>query len=281
MTMSEHAVLISGASSGIGAATAQRLAHDGFVVFAGTRTEADAKRTGELHDRIRPVPLDVANEGSIAAAADTIAASGLPLFATINNAGIALGGPLEYLPIGDLRNQFEVNVFGALALTQAMLPMLRTTRGRVIMIGSIAGRLAAPFLGPYSASKAALASLTDALRMELAPSGIRVSLFEFAAVKTPIWSKGQALKDELVQRLPREALDRYAPVIDAIGRQLAHEERVGIKPAIVADAIAGALASSSPRERYLVGSQARMQAVIALLPSSTKDRLIRSAMKLP
>jgi NAD(P)-dependent dehydrogenase (short-subunit alcohol dehydrogenase family) len=278
--MPERAVLVSGASSGIGAATALKLAADGFTVFAGTRSDADARRTQSLHERIRPLHLDVTDELSVAAAAETINACGLPLYATINNAGIAIGGPLEYLPIDALRNQFEVNVIGAIALTQATLPMLRKARGRIVMIGSIAGRLAAPFLGPYGASKAALASLTDSLRMELKASGIRVSLFEFSAVKTPIWAKGQALKDELAQSLSSEALERYAPVIDAIGKQIEHEERTGVDPSIIADAISGALASAKPRERYLIGTQARMQAVVALLPPATRDTLVRRAMKL-
>lgn len=275
-----RAVLISGASTGIGEATALRLARDGYTVYAGTRKAADAERLAALHPNLRAIALDVTDDAAIASAVERIASDGVPLFATINNAGVATGGPLEYLPIASLRAQFEVNVFGAIALSQATLPLLRASRGRIVMIGSIAGRLAAPFLGPYGASKAALASLTDSLRMELAGSGVAVSLFEFAAVKTPIWAKGRALKEQLVQSLPPEAYRRYERVIEAIGHQLDHEERVGIDPSLVAAALAGSLASERPRARYLLGAQARMQAVIAVLPAPVRDRLIRKAMHL-
>jgi NAD(P)-dependent dehydrogenase (short-subunit alcohol dehydrogenase family) len=278
--MTQQAVLISGASSGIGAATALKLANDGYVVFAGTRSDADAERTAALHPAIRAIRLDVTDSQGIANAAAEVRATGIPLYATINNAGIAIGGPLEFLPVDRLREQFEVNVFGAIALTQATLPMLREGKGRVVMIGSIAARLPAPFIGPYSASKAALASLTHSLRMELAPSGIFVSLFEFAAVKTPIWAKGRALKDQLVERLPHAARERYGRVIESIGAQLNHEERVGMDPSILASAIAGALTSPSPRELYLIGAHARLQAAVAQLPHSIRDRLIRKVMRL-
>lgn len=277
----EHAVLVTGASSGIGAATAQALAREGRTVFAGVRSESDARAIAGVSPNIRALHLDVTDRAQIAEAFDQIRASGMTIDALINNAGIAMGGPLEYLPLDDIRKQFDVNVFGTLAVTQAALPMLRETRGRIIMIGSIAGRLAAPFIGPYSASKAALASLADSLRIELASAGIAVSLFEFAAVKTPIWAKGRALKDDLVTRLPHEAIERYAPVIDAIVRQTEHEERVGMDPAIVAGVIAQALRAPYPRARYVVGSQAKMQAVVAFLPHKTRDGLIRRAMRLP
>ncbi len=276
-----RAILITGASTGIGHAAALRLAEAGFAVFAGVRKESDAREKAALHDNIRPVLLDVTDALSIASAFATITESGLPLYGLLNNAGIAVGGPLEYLPVEDLRRQFEVNVFGTIAVTQAAIPLLRATSGRIVTIGSISGRFGAPFVGPYSASKAALATLVDSLRLELAPFGITTVLFEFAAVKTPIWEKGRALKDELEGRLPAQALRDYAPFVEAIVRQIGHEERAGLEPTLIANAILAAFTAPSPRARYVIGRQAKMQAAVALLPHKTRDNVIRRILRIP
>jgi NAD(P)-dependent dehydrogenase (short-subunit alcohol dehydrogenase family) len=276
-----RAILVTGASTGIGHAAALRLAEAGFTVFAGVRKESDAREKDALHENIRPVLLDVTNAENIAAAFAVVRMSGLPLYGLLNNAGIAVGGPLEYLPIDDLRRQFEVNVFGTIAVTQAAIPFLRATRGRIVTIGSIAGRFGAPFVGPYSSSKAAIAVLVDSLRIELAPFGITTVLFEFAAVKTPIWEKGRALKDELEGRLPEQALRDYAPFVDAMVRQIGHEERGGLEPALIANALLAAFTAASPRARYVIGRQAKIQAAVALLPHKTRDNMIRKVLRIP
>lgn len=279
--MSDRAILVTGASSGIGFACAQRLAAAGFEVFAGVRKESDGIKLAQHSARIRPIALDVTDADSVAHAMHVVREGEIPLYGLLNNAGIAVGGPLEYLGLDELRRQFEVNVFGTMAVTQAALPLLRQTRGRVVSIGSIGSRFGAPFLGPYCASKAALAMLMDSLRMELAPFGVRVVLFEFAAVKTPIWAKGRALKDELERRLPPKAIEDYNAFIEAAVRQIDHEERVGLEPAIVADAIAGAFNAAKPRARYVIGRQARIQAAVALLPHATRDKLVRNVLRIP
>jgi NAD(P)-dependent dehydrogenase (short-subunit alcohol dehydrogenase family) len=276
-----RAILVTGASTGIGHAAALRLAESGFTVFAGVRKESDAREKDALHENIRPLLLDVTNAEQIAAAFSVIRESGLPLYGLLNNAGIAVGGPLEYLPLDALRRQFEVNVFGTIAVTQGAIPLLRTTHGRIVTIGSIAGRFGAPFVGPYGSSKAAVAVLVDALRMELAPFGIRTVLFEFAAVKTPIWEKGRALKDELAGTLPEQALRDYAPFVDAMVRQIEHEEAGGLEPSLIADAILTAFTAPSPRARYVIGRQAKMQAAVALLPHKTRDNMIRKVLRIP
>ena len=276
-----RAVLVTGSSTGIGAEVSSLLAQKGFTVFAGVRNEGDAHRLGQSGNDIRPLYLDVTDERSITEALERIRLSGMPLYGLVNNAGIAVGGPLEYLGVDDVRKQFDVNVFGVLAVTQAALPLLRDTRGRIVVVGSIGGRLAAPFIGPYGASKAAVAALTDSLRQELSGSGVAVSLFEFAAVKTPIWAKGRTLKDQLAARLPAAALERYGTVIDAIGRQIDREECSGMKPAIIANKIYEALTVQRPRERYLIGRHARAQSIVALLPTRVRDRLIRRVMRIP
>ena len=268
-------VLVTGASTGIGFACADLLARNNFTVFAGVRTEADAQRLACLHENVRPVTLDVCNSEQIDAAAKTIRSSGMPLAGLVNNAGIALGGPLEYLPLDALRKQFEVNFFGAFAVTLACLPMLRAARGRIVMMSSVSGEIAPPFVGPYSASKFALEAMSDSLRMELAPSGIRVSVIQPGNVKTPIWQKGRERRDEMLARLPAAALEHYGAQIDALMALTEHEERTGIEASLVADTVLHALAAQNPRTRYPVGSPPPWQRRIAtLMPDAQRDRAI-------
>jgi NAD(P)-dependent dehydrogenase (short-subunit alcohol dehydrogenase family) len=182
-------VLVTGASSGIGEATALRLARAGWDVLAGVRREEDAERLRGLG--VEPVLLDVTDPAAVAAL-DLERLDGL-----VNNAGIALALPLELLPLDELRRVLEVNVVGQLAVTQAVLPAVRAARGRVVNVGSIAGRSSLPFLGAYAASKFALEAVTDALRVELRPWGIRVAIVEPGSIATPIWTKGAQRFEEL------------------------------------------------------------------------------------
>ncbi len=279
--MANDAVLITGASTGIGHAIAMHLAGNGYTVYAGVRKEDDRERLEAQHQRIRPVILDVTVPADVARAVQTVRENADALAALVNNAGIAVGGPLEFLPLEALRHQFEVNVIAPIAMTQAALPLLRETRGRIINVGSIAGRLSAPFVGPYSASKAAIASLTDALRQELARFGIAVSLLEFASVKTPIWQKGRAGRDRLVASMPQQAMTYYGGVVDAVMAQTRVEEREAMDPQVIAATVLAALRAPKPRERYVIGRKAKIQAVAAILPPSTRDALVKRAMKLP
>lgn len=276
-----ESILVTGASTGIGHETALLLAREGYLVFAGVRKEADRERLEAEHANLRPIILDVTVPADVTRAIDSVRTSGSDLRAVVNNAGIAVAGPLEFLPIEALRQQFEVNVLGPLALAQAALPILRETKGRLVFIGSIAGRLSAPFVGPYSASKSALASLVDALRQELAPAGIAVSLLEFASVKTPIWKKGREGKDALIAQLPPQALTHYGRLIDAIVAQTRREEAEGLEPRVIAQTVLDAIRADHPRERYLIGRKARIQAIAAMLPPKTRDKLVKSAMRLP
>src|SRR5579862_2288927 len=187
MNTNPRAVLITGASTGIGAACALYLDARGFRVFAGVRNPADGEALrARSSSRLAPVLLDVTNSDSLRDAAavinETVSETGL--HGLVNNAGIAVGGPLEVLPLDDLRRQFEVNVVGQLAVTQAMLPLLRKARGRIVNMGSIVGRAPVPLVGAYSMSKAAVAAMTTALRLELDLWGIDVSLIEPGAIAT-------------------------------------------------------------------------------------------------
>ena len=282
--MSEHrreAIVVTGASSGIGADVAALLAHEGFLVYAGVRSDADAARVATLHEHIKPVRLDVTDRESIDEAARTIAAGGHVLRALVGNAGIAVAGPLEFLPVDELRRQFEINVFGALAVAQAFLPQLRASRGRLVLVGSISGRLSVPFIAPYSASKFALRALSDALRVELAPAGIAVALIEPSAVKTPIWQKGRDSRDAMLARLPAQAMQYYDRQIEAVFAQTVREEHGAMPVRDVSRAVLHAIVARKPRARYLLGSGARVGRIVALLPAVLRDRALRAGMRLP
>jgi NAD(P)-dependent dehydrogenase (short-subunit alcohol dehydrogenase family) len=272
-----RAVVVTGASSGIGFACARRLAEAGFRVFGGVRKGEDGER---LHaataGRAVPLRLDVTDADQIAAAARAVdeacGASGLT--GLVNNAGIAVAGPLEIVPIEDLRRQLEVNVVGQVAVTQALLPALRRGRGRIVNMGSIAGRFSAPFLGPYSASKFALEALTDALRLELRPWGLAVVIVEPGDVATPIWEKGQQYGRELEARFP-EALRRYEPFAARIRRYAADRGRASAPPDLVARVVLRALTARWPKARYLVGRDAKVRALLARwLPDRARDWLV-------
>jgi NAD(P)-dependent dehydrogenase (short-subunit alcohol dehydrogenase family) len=272
-----EAVVVTGASSGIGAATAELLARSGFIAFAGVRKDADAQKIGAIHPNLRPLRIDVTDAAMIGAAADMVARSGLSVRGVVNNAGIAVGGPLEFLPLDMLRRQFEVNVVGQIAVAQAFLPQLRASHGRIVFVGSVSGRLAVPFIGAYSGSKFALRAMTDALRLELADAGVKVSLVEPANVKTPIWSKGRASRDELLRRLGPKAAEHYARQLDEVFRRLDRSERTGMPVARVSEAILHALTARKPKTHYMLGS--RLASVIGSLPAPVYDRVIRSAMR--
>lgn len=275
-------ILVTGASTGIGLATAQLLAAEGYCVFAGVRNAADAQKLQSLHNGIRAMLLDVQNADQIAQAMPQIRESGVALQGLVNNAGIAVAGPLEYLPVGEFRRQFEVNVFGALAVTQAALPLLRETRGRVVFMGSVSGQIAPPFVGAYAASKFALEAIADAMRVELAPSGVAVSIIEPGAVRTPIWGKGRSEKDALVARMPAQALTHYGAAVENLIKVTEREERTGIDPDVVGRAVLHALQSPKPRARYAVGDPPSWQRRFAMqLPAHLRDKLVARSLKMP
>jgi NAD(P)-dependent dehydrogenase (short-subunit alcohol dehydrogenase family) len=201
-------------------------------------------------------------------------ATGGSIAGLVNNAGIAVPGPLEYLPMDEFRRQIEVNLTGQVAVTQAFLPMLRAGRGRIVNIGSIGGRVALPLLGPYAASKHAMEGLTDSLRRELRPAGIEVSIIRPGPIATEIWERGNAKADELLERMP-EAEQHYGAAITAARAGAAERLKEAIPPSEVAEVVAHALTSDKPRTRYLVGPRTRLMAVLAtVLPDRWFDRLI-------
>jgi NAD(P)-dependent dehydrogenase (short-subunit alcohol dehydrogenase family) len=268
-----RSVVVTGASSGIGEACAVRLAEAGWKVYGGVRTAAAAD---SLRVRgVEPLELDVTDAAQIAAAAETV---GEELHGLVDNAGIAIAAPLELVPLDELRHQLEVNLVGQVAVTQALLPALRRARGRVVLMGSIGGRSALPFLGPYAASKHALEAVADSLRVELRPWGVSVSIVEPGSIATPIWTKGAARADDLRSRLDHDAAELYATPIAAF-RKVALSRGPGADPRDVARAVEHALTARRPKARYLVGRDAHLRAWIERLPTRLRDRVLAKALK--
>ncbi len=276
----QRAVVVTGASSGIGEACALRLDGLGFRVFAGVRHQKDADALGRrASNRLVPLMLDVTDTLCVDSAADSVAADigGTGLAGLVNNAGIAVAGPLEFLPLQELRRQLEVNVVGQIAVTQAFLPLLREGEGggRVVNVGSISGRIATPLLGAYTASKFAMEGLTDTLRRELRPWGIEVSIVEPGRVATPIWEKSLKAADELLRAVPGRAHELYGSGIEKVRRDALEAARLSRSPENVARAVEHALTAKRPRSRYPVGLDAWLGALLVrILPDPLLDRIL-------
>ncbi|MGO8746276.1 MAG: SDR family oxidoreductase [Thermoguttaceae bacterium] len=279
------AVLVTGSSTGIGEACAIALDRRGYRVFAGVRSAADAQRLrSNASAGLEPVLLDITDSAAIAAAATlldkTLGEAGLA--GLVNNAGIVVAGPLELLPIEEVRRQFEVNVVGHVAVTQAMLPLLRKARGRIVNISSDNGALAPPYLGPYAASKHAMEALSDSLRLELRRWGISVSLIETGSVQTPIWDKSRAAADSLAEHAPPEAIDLYRADLAAVRKAAERLAKRSIPPERVVREVLRALTDRRPKARYFVSFETRLcYTALRIAPFWLRDWLVREGMKLP
>ena len=270
-------VLVTGVSSGIGRACAIDLDRRGFRVFGGVRREEDGETLrGETSERFTPLLLEVTDADAISQARETVERelAEEPLRGVVNNAGIGIGGPLEATPIDELRRQLEINTIAPVAVTQAFLPRLRASRGRVVNMGSVGGRVGQPFLGAYSASKFALEAISDALRRELLPWGIHVAIVEPGNIKTRIWEKGASQVEEFRAGASEEHRRLYAANVERMEKVIAFADRTGAKPEKVAKAVAHALTADRPRARYLVGADARFQLTLEkTLPTRAVDRM--------
>ncbi len=269
-------VFITGASTGIGRDAAVRMSRRGWTTFGGVRSDVDAESlVSESAGLITPVRCDVTDSEQIAAAADQVltATSGA-LTGLVNNAGVARPGPLEFLPIEDLREQLEVNVVGQLAVTQAFVDALRNEEGRIVNIGSVSGMYGAPGIGAYAMSKFALEAFNDVLRRELAPWKISVSLIQPGSVETPIWDKAVAAAEPLLESVDEQQRARYERLIGPLARGASTPKQTPVSR--VSDAIEHALADRRPRTRYAVGPSARWITVLRrLLPDRGLDQLVR------
>ena len=265
------AVLVTGASTGIGEATARRLKRAGWDVFAAARKDADLERLRS--EGLMPLKLDVTDAGSIASAKGELEGRGLD--GLVNNAGVAVSGPMEFIPLDELRHQLEVNLVGQVAVIQAFLPNVREANGRIVNVSSIGGKIALPLVGPYAASKFGLEAVSDSLRRELRPWGIHVALIEPGAVTTPIWERGRETADRLEAEMGEHARARYGKLADRIRAETEKIPERGVDPDEVAKAIEQALTASRPKLRYVVGRDAKVRLKIkALVGDRRFDALI-------
>lgn len=277
-TNNRGAIIITGASTGIGKFCALYLDQLGFKVFAGVRQESDgAKLVEESSHRIIPVIIDITKMETIYNASKKIDAlvGEAGIVGLINNAGIVITGPLELLPINLLRKQLDVNIIGHLAVIQQFLPLIKKARGRIINISSVSGKVTFPYLGAYCASKHAMESLTDALRMELSRFGIYVSLIEPGNIKTPIWEKAIKDIDEFLANISSEAIGFYNPDIKGMQKITLKMKDTGISPQYVCNIIRKALLSKKPRTRYIVRFNTHILIFLnRLLPDKFWDKLV-------
>jgi NAD(P)-dependent dehydrogenase (short-subunit alcohol dehydrogenase family) len=272
-------VLVTGASTGIGRATALRLDAAGWRVFAGIRKQEDADSLVQAGSQsLSPLFLDVTDGDQIAAAAALIKHETEGLSGLVNNAGVAIPSPLETMPIDEFRRQIDVNLNGQVAVTQAMLPSIRRASGRVVFISSIGGRIAFPLTGAYHAAKFGIEAVGDVFRQELRPWGLSVSIVEPGSIDTPIWDTGERNADGLASP-QREAL--YGKAIEKYRKVVRQTAERGIPPEKVAAVIEHALGANRPRSRYLVGLDAKVQARIKpLIPTPIFDRIVAKMMGL-
>ncbi|HWW10044.1 MAG TPA: SDR family oxidoreductase [Candidatus Acidoferrales bacterium] len=283
--MGVDVVVVSGASTGIGRACALHLDGLGMHVFAGVRRDEDgASLRAAASERLRPLRLDVTDEQQVERAAEEVteAVKGARFRGIVNNAGVAVSGPVEFVSLPDWRRQFEVNLFGTISMIQRFLPLLRSNRGRIVNVSSVGGRFPQPLVAPYVASKHAIEAISDVLRVELRPWGIQVALIEPGSVATPIWEKGLREGAAMVSTAPDGLARLYGKAVEVGMRAAQRAAETGVPPERVARAVAHALLSPQPRTRYVVGRDARTMLMLKrLLPDRWRDELILRAGGLP
>lgn len=268
-------VLVTGCSTGLGRSTALMLAASGWRVFAGVRKAADAESLkAEAEGELTPLLFDVARPDDLAQAVETLRqATGGELHGLVNNAGVYLGGPLELMKPEEIELTFAVNVTGLLAVTRSCLPMLRAAQGRIVNISSISGLIAMPGVSVYAGSKHAVEAITDSLRIELHPFGVKVVAVEPGGIRTPIWDKGAKRDEAAAQDADGAQLRKdYAPLLKLLHKLNAKPG--GLPPEDVARVVIDALESDKPRNRYVVGKDAKSLALLRRLPDALRDRAI-------
>jgi NAD(P)-dependent dehydrogenase (short-subunit alcohol dehydrogenase family) len=270
-------VVVTGASTGIGWGCAKVLVASGFRVFGGVRKQMDADRLSEeFGTNFTPLIFDVTDEAAVAAGAKRVETTlgDETLFGLVNNAGIAVPGPLLYLKIDDFKYQVTVNLTGQLIVTQAFAPLLGVDRsrkgapGRIVMISSVGGKTASPFLGPYSASKFALEGMSESLRRELMLFGIDVIIVAPGAVATPIWDKADAVDVTQFANTP------YAPALDKVKDHMISNGKRGLPPEKLGEVVKTALTVSKPKTRYTVTPNLIQNLMVNILPKRTVDNII-------
>jgi NAD(P)-dependent dehydrogenase (short-subunit alcohol dehydrogenase family) len=279
------AVVVTGASTGIGRATALLLDRSGYRVFAGVRKQADAKSLEEEgSEKLTPITIDVTKQRSITAAKNKVqrAVGKEGLVGLVNNAGVGDGGPVETMDLDVFRNVLEVNLVGQIAVTQAFLPLIRKAPGTIVFVASIGGRIATPFMAPYNTSKFAVEALGESLRHEVSPWNIDVAVVEPGSIDTPIWKKGAETIEDQFSKMPANTKRLYGKQLKRMDEVLTETANRGIRPEKVAKAIHSAIRSEKPKHRYLVGTDAKVAARLkGNLPDRTFSKVIGRQMKMP
>ncbi|KZE70977.1 dehydrogenase [Paenibacillus jamilae] len=277
----QEMVVVTGTSSGIGRATAEKLAADGFHVLAGVRRQEDADKIKQKN--IEPMILDVTAIDTLRALAERVEQDplGRPLRAVVNNAGIAVNAPLEMVPLDEFRRQIEVSVIGQVAVIQALTPALLNSGGRVVNIGSVGGKISMPGFGIYSAAKYAMEAINDSLRREMSSFGLKVIMITPGGVSTSLSEKGVTTADRLSKLMTPDQHRRHDRLFDAVKAQAESWATDGIPPKKVAEVVSRAIHESKPRTRYTAGrDSALLTRLVRILPDKLLDRMLRSQMKL-
>ena len=275
----QETAIITGASSGIGAATARELASRGFHVLAGVRRDQDADAI--RGPGIEPLIIDVTNSGHIRALAARVQEDpqGRTVRALINNAAVPVNAPFEVFPIAEWRHLFEVNFFGHIAVTQTLLPALIRSKGRVVNISSVGGKIAMATYGPYAGTKFALEAVSDALRREMAPFGVKVVVVEPAAVRTKIGDRAIATAHRVAATMTPEQSRRYGGLVQAVTTQTASATESGVSAEAAAKVIATAVTARRPRTRYTIGREAALLPLLTMMPDRMLDRVLAAALR--
>jgi short-subunit dehydrogenase len=276
-------VLITGASTGIGFDLTRTLCAKGYKVWAGVRKPESLDRlVEEYSNRLTVLKLDVTNPHDIERAFKTVSLEMNPdrELILVNNAGIASGGPIEGLKLEEWRKVFDVNLFGMVEMTQVFLPLIRQTRGRVINMGSISGRVAAPFLGPYTASKFAVKAFSDSLRREVSSLRVHVSLIEAGPIRTEIWTKSIDAADDVMRKMSGDLREIYGPMVAALREGVMETSKEAVPVKTVTMAILHAIDSHMPRVNYLVGKHIKLQAgLMKFMSTRMIDRVIKKSLR--
>lgn len=274
-------VLITGASSGLGKETAQKLAQEGYKVFAGVRKQEDKEVLEKLHENIIPVFLDVTSDESVNCAFEAISSMTDTLFALVNNAGIATGGPIEFAPVEMLKKQFDVNVFGAIRVTQKFLPFLNKKGGdaRIINISSMASYGIFPFVSPYCASKRALDIFFNSLLLENKNPNLKIVSIKPGVVATPIWNKSIDAIEESFGEIREKVYEKYGKDLECIAEHARENEHKGLKAEDIAVVVSKALSVKNPKLSYNVGTDSCFARMIAALPLGVSNLLVKKSMK--
>ena len=275
----QEIAVITGASTGIGAATARELARRGFHVLAGVRRDRDADAIRA--PGIEPLIIDITNADHIRALATRVQGDpqGRAVRALVNNAGIGVNVPVEAFAIGEWRRLLEVNFFGHIAVIQALLPALIRSKGRVVNISSVGGKIAMATYGPYAGTKFALEAVSDSLRREIAPSGVQVVVVEPAAVRTKIGDRAIARAQEVASTMTPEQSERYGRLVEAITAQAASAMESGLSADAAAKVIAQAVTARKPRTRYTIGREAALLPLLTTLPDRMLDCILAAALR--